>query len=78
MTEHPIYAGDSSVHWTERACAAPADEFGLCEEAARSLGVNPASSWTKPCNWHGVGWLCGAHHRVVLATRDPGRRGVRR
>ena len=70
MTEHPIYPGDESIHHTTRPCAAPTEDVGSCEAAARQIGVNPQSTWTKP-SWGPYGWVCAAHERVLTETYQP-------
>ena len=64
MATHPIYPGDDSVKCWKRPCAAPADEVGTCEAAARQIGVAPQSTWTEP-SWGTYGWVCSAHTRVL-------------
>jgi hypothetical protein len=68
----PFYDGDKSIKMLDRPCAAPAEEFGTCQEAATTLGVDPDSSWTQPCQG-GYGWVCAAHERVIQRLREPER-----
>jgi hypothetical protein len=70
--DHPIYAGDMSVSYLKRPCAAPEGELGSCSDAAIRIGSDPQSSWTSP-HQGAYGWVCSAHARLLIEQHQPER-----